>query len=82
MTFPLSFAKWVVKNFYKGIYNLQEHLQRAFTKIRLECKLKCKWIQGKNKPTTKKWKKSKSKVGKKTKLNNTKNINKIQIQKK
>jgi hypothetical protein len=84
MTFPLSFArwnflKWVVNYFYKSIYSLREHLQRASTKIkcniRLKWKLECKWIQGKNNPITKKWKiKSNQKLEKKTKLKNARNI--------
>ncbi len=57
------------KKIYKGIYNLQEHLQRAFTKmkcnIRLEYKLKYRWIQRKNNLATKKWKEKNQKLAKK-----------------
>jgi hypothetical protein len=52
------------RTFTKGIYNLQEHLQKTFTKIKcivkLECKSECQnWVQEKNNRTTKKWKKKK-----------------------
>jgi hypothetical protein len=60
-----------VKFSYKGIYNLQEHLQSAFTKIKCNIRLKFKeriTLQPKNE-------KNKLEVGKKkTKLNNTINI--------
>jgi len=57
------------KQIYKGIYNLQEHLQRAFTKmkcnVRLKCKLEYRWIHRKNNLATKKWKKKNQKLKKK-----------------